>query len=30
MNRDTALTAARVRRMAAELTGGQLPSKSSF
>ncbi|KAI4721395.1 hypothetical protein E4T48_02335 [Aureobasidium sp. EXF-10727] len=28
MNRDTALTAARVRRMAAELTGGQLPSKS--
>ncbi|KAH0291776.1 hypothetical protein M436DRAFT_44517 [Aureobasidium namibiae CBS 147.97] len=30
MNKDTALTAARVRRMAAELTGGQLPSKSSF
>ncbi|KAG9556019.1 hypothetical protein KCU71_g13740, partial [Aureobasidium melanogenum] len=30
MNRDTALTAARVRRMAAELTGGQLLSKSSF
>lgn len=29
VNRDSALTAARVRRMAAELTGGQLPPKSS-
>ncbi|KAI5254101.1 hypothetical protein E4T42_02609 [Aureobasidium subglaciale] len=28
VNRDQALTAARVRRIAAELTGGQLPSKS--